>query len=174
MQYINKILITGMPGCGKTTLIRRIAAKIEDPYYGFFTSEIRQRGSRLGFEIETFSGKRGLLAHVKIESPHKVSKYGVDVEAFEIIALPELENALQSGSLLLLDEIGKMELFSQKFKELLLKVFNSKTRLVATIMYRPEPFCDRLKAMPDTKVLVLERNNHEEILKVVSGYLANL
>jgi nucleoside-triphosphatase len=174
MQKINQILITGLPGCGKTTLIREIASKIEEPYYGFFTSEIRQNNTRVGFEIETFSGKKGLLAHVNIKSPYKVSKYGVDLEAFENIALPELEKALQSGSLLLIDEIGKMELFSQKFKELLQEALKSKIKLIATIMLKPEPFCDRLKDMPGAKVIALERNIHEEILETVSGLLANL
>ena len=173
MQKINQILITGLPGCGKTTLINKIAATIEERHYGFFTSEIRQHSERVGFEVETYSGKKGILAHVNIRSPYKVTIYGVDLEAFENIALPELEKALHSGSLLLIDEIGKMELFSQKFKELLQEVFKSKIRMIATIIYRPEPFCDMLKAIPGINTLELHRDNHGEILKIVSGYLAN-
>lgn len=59
------ILITGPPGCGKTTVIMKAAALLQGRRIaGFYTEEIRENHSRLGFRIITFSGTHGVLAHV--------------------------------------------------------------------------------------------------------------
>jgi nucleoside-triphosphatase len=170
MSDINRILITGVPGSGKTTLIRKIAAELAFPFCGFFTGEIQVSGKRQGFEIESFSGVRAVLAHIDIASPYRVGKYGVDVPAFEKIALPEMKSAFEKRRLLIIDEIGKMELYSQKFKELLLEVFNTHIHLLATIMYKSNPFCDKLKKMPGTGFYTIDRGRSDipiEILKIL-------
>jgi nucleoside-triphosphatase len=78
------ILITGQPGIGKTTLIKKLATELADLRpVGFYTEEIRENGVRRGFELESLSGQRGLLSHIDIKSPYRVSKYGVDIKCFE-------------------------------------------------------------------------------------------
>jgi nucleoside-triphosphatase len=170
VEKVKRILITGLPGSGKTTLIKKIAGQINSPIRGFFTSEIRKGKSRVGFEVETFSGKRALMSHINISSPYKVGKYGVDVAGFEKIALPEMEDALRDQSILIIDEIGKMELFSERFKELLTELFTTEMPLIAAIMYKPNPFCDKLKMMPQTKLFTIS-NNHLDILAEVTQNL---
>jgi nucleoside-triphosphatase len=96
-----------------------------------------------------------------------VSKYGVDVKAFERIALPEIEEAISGKNLLIIDEIGKMELFSQQFRDLILVAFESKIPIVATILYKPHPFCDRLKNMEYVKIMQLRRDNFENSLQEI-------
>ena len=171
MPNHNRILITGAPGSGKTTLIKKIAGNIKRPYFGFFTSEIRQHGNRVGFDVESFSGQKGLLANVNINSSYKVSKYGVDIEAFENISVYQMRQALDTDSLLIIDEIGKMELFSEKFKALLREAFMSDIRLIATIMHKPQPFCDGLKKSPGTQLFILGRDNQGEILNSVFQFI---
>jgi len=166
-----KILITGPPGCGKTTLIKRIADNVSYPVKGFFTAEIRKGGTRVGFEVESFAGDKAVLSHVDIRSRNRVGKYGVDVEAFEKIALPEIKNAIASKNLLIIDEIGKMELYSVKFKELITTAFKAEIPIIATILYKPHPFCDRLKSMADVEIARLRRDNIESSLKEISEKL---
>ena len=142
----HRILLTGLPGCGKTTLIKKVAAKIGTPVYGFYTQEIKTAGRRAGFAIQTFSTppKKGVLSHIDIDSKIRVGKYGVDVDSFEKLAIPDLEAGLDQQSLIIIDEIGKMELFSKRFKDLLIQILESEQSFLATIMYKPHPFCDRL------------------------------
>jgi nucleoside-triphosphatase len=166
MPKIRRILITGMPGSGKTTLIKKVAAELTIPFNGFFTSEIRVRGNRQGFGIESFSGERAVMAHIDIASPYKVSKYGVDVAAFEKIALAEVESAIENKRLLIIDEIGKMELFSENFRRLLSEAFNSDIKLIATIMYQSNPFCDKLKKMAGTRIYTIGRGK-DDILPAI-------
>jgi nucleoside-triphosphatase len=104
------ILLTGRPGIGKTTVIRRLADLLASPALaGFYTDEIRLAGQRQGFRVTAFSGVSEVMAHTQIRSPHRVGRYGVDVDAFERIVLPELTRPADA---LLIDEIGRMECFS--------------------------------------------------------------
>jgi nucleoside-triphosphatase len=108
-----RLLIEARPGAGKTTAISRLAGLLDDHgvgLSGFLTREMRSGGRRVGFEIETFAGERGVLAHVDLPGPPRVGRYGVDLKEFERRALPALEN---SASVILMDELGKMELASR-------------------------------------------------------------
>jgi len=171
----HKILLTGLPGCGKTTLIKTVVELLKQPVNGFFTNEIKQHGRRVGFEVKSFSQpvRQGVLAHIDIRSKYRVGQYGVDIETFESIVLPEIQLGLQVKNLLVIDEIGKMELFSSRFKDMLLTIFDSPTPLLATISYKPQPFCDRLKSYSDVDLIVVDKSNRENLAeKIVSNLSA--
>lgn len=170
----SKILITGLPGCGKTTLIKKVAKDISDPVHGFFTEEILASGRRAGFAIRTFSQppREGILSHVDRRSQYRVGKYGVDIESFENIVLPEISLGIQQKSLIILDEIGKMELFSTRFKNVLISLFKADIRVVATIMLKPQSFCDRLKQLPDIELLEINPGNRNHCAELILSMLA--
>ncbi len=163
----HKILLTGLPGCGKTTLIRKVVDRLDVPVYGFFTNEIREAGQRVGFEIETFSepSKKEILSHIDIKSKYRVSKYGVNIDAFERLALPELETGIRQNNLIVIDEIGKMELYSAKSKDILIELFNSQINLLATILFKPHPLCDRLKRYAGVEVINVNKNNRGRLVE---------
>jgi len=170
---IKNIFVSGKPGCGKTTLIKEIVKELNLKAKGFFTQEIREKGERIGFEIVTLSGKRGILAHKDFESKFKVSKYGVNLKDLEEIGVKEIEEGLKEDCLIVIDEIGKMELFSEKFKEVVLKALASKNKVLGTIMLKENSFCDKIKKREDTKVFYLTRENFQEIKKEVQKLLKN-
>lgn len=161
-----KYLITGKPKMGKTTAIMKVAEELKNRVAGFYTAEIKQGKQRLGFEIVSLtSGQRALLAHVDVKSSKQVGKYGVCPENLNPF-IEEIEEVLkaQEPKIILIDEIGKMELFSQRFREVVLNAVDSIHHpLVATIMERSEPFCDALKTRPEINLLELNYENRDII-----------
>lgn len=169
---VKNILITGLPGCGKTTLIKEISSSINIEKVGFYTEEIKEKGKRIGFKILTFTGREGILAHINFNSPFRVSKYYVSIENLENIGIAEIEKGLLlKNCLIIIDEIGKMELFSEKFKKIVISAFESPNKVLATIMLRPETFCDKIKKRKDTVLFIIERKNYNEIKEKVKAIL---
>jgi nucleoside-triphosphatase len=165
------ILLTGSPGVGKTTLVRNVASELASYRpVGFYTVEIRERGRRVGFELSSLDGRRGLLSHVDVHGPHRVGKYGVDVGGFERF----LDTIPWSGpdrGLLVIDEIGKMECFSGKFRALVRRILDSDTRLLATVARRGGGLIAEVKRRPDVELLELTARNRELLAgEVVSRF----
>ncbi len=132
----NKILITGLPKSGKSTILEKLISNIKNKK-GFLTREIRKNKERIGFKIVASSGKEGILASADFNTPYKVSKYCVDLKSFESI-LDELFE-FNENDILYIDEIGQMELFSNKFKELVELYLNSKNLFIGTLS---KVYCD--------------------------------
>ncbi|NHI89931.1 MAG: NTPase [Candidatus Thorarchaeota archaeon] len=168
---MKNILLTGKPGVGKTTAIRRIVDELKaNTTAGFWSTEIRENGRRVGFGIETLSGKTGVLAHVNIQRGPRVSKYRVNVEAINSIVVPELKAARESGKAIIIDEIATMELFSQQFLDEVNRCLNTK-RVVGTIQYRRSHLLDEIKSRNDVEILELTLHNRDRIPTYVLGLL---
>ena len=160
-----RLLIEARPGAGKTTAIGRLAELLRGggvPLTGFLTREIRERGRRVGFSIETFDGSRGMLAHVDIDGPPRVGRYGVDLEEFERVALPALEPPGGEG-IVLIDELGKMELASEPFRKAVLELFDGRAPLVATVQTARHRFTDELKRRPEVSTIRLTAANRDRL-----------
>jgi len=164
-------LLSGAPGVGKTTLIKQAIAMVKGKAGGFYTQEIRSQGVRQGFEIVTLDGSRAILAHVGIRSPYRVSKYGVDTENLDKVGVVALRRAIQECDIVVIDEIGKMELFSLAFREAVLEALNSRKKLLGTIMLPSHPWANQIKQDPRVKVLLVSRTNHQQVLEEVVGWL---
>ncbi|MCU0632906.1 MAG: nucleoside-triphosphatase [Methanolinea sp.] len=159
------ILITGVPGCGKTTLIMELARRLA-PYRpaGFFTREFREKGERFGFELVSLGGQTGILADARMRSGCRVGKYGVDIPAFESF----LGEILFFGApLVIIDEIGKMECFSPLFRTLIPDLLDSPSVVLATIALRGTPFIESFKSRRDVEICLLDRQNRVHIADLV-------
>ena len=155
------ILITGMPGSGKTTLFKRF---VEELRYlkpvGFYTAEIRKHGKRRGFRLNSLDGRTGILAHVDFQTGYRVGKYGVDVAGFEAFIEP-LTDRVTKGGLVMIDEIGKMECFADGFRKIIKDIINSDTPLIATIAQKGGGFIAELKNQPHVQLFKLTRENQD-------------
>jgi nucleoside-triphosphatase len=164
-------LLTGRPGTGKTSLIKQAIAELKGKAGGFYTEEIRSQGVRQGFRLVTLDGQTAVLAHINFHSSHRVSKYGVDVESLDKIGVAAINQAIQQCDLVVIDEIGKMELFSVKFREAVLRLLQSEKKLLGTIMLSPNPYADAIKRQPQVNLITVTKVNHDQVLKELRDWL---
>jgi nucleoside-triphosphatase len=165
-----KVLLTGRPGCGKTTLIKRVVNELALPAGGFYTEEIRQRGQRVGFKIITLDGEDAVLAHVNFNTKQRVGKYGLDLDALEI-GIETIRAAMHVRQLVVIDEIGPMELRSQAFRDVVKEAFDrpEAPAVLATITARPFPFTNAIKQRPDVTLIEVRSNNREQLVSELSN-----
>lgn len=157
------ILLTGKPGVGKTTVIKKIVPLLGVDAGGFYTEEIRVMDRRMGFRIVTLDGKDGILAHVDCNSNYKVGKYRVDLDSFESVAIPTLEKAIKDKAIIVIDEIGKMELFSMKFKELVSNILDGEKSLLSVIKENGDVFTENIKKRVDVTMITVNYENREHL-----------
>jgi nucleoside-triphosphatase len=174
MDSRKNILITGFPGVGKTTLIRKISDALKHLHpVGFYTAEIREGGIRKGFELISLDGRKRLLSHIDIESPYRVSKYGVDVKGFEDF-LDSILFSDPATRLIIIDEIGKMECFSYKFTELLQELLDSEQIVIATIALKGRGIIAEVKKRPDIQLFEITQMNRETLLSNILQAVHNV
>jgi len=166
-----KTLITGKPGVGKTTLIQKIIKRMRSVNMaGFYTAEIRSKGSRLGFELQGLNGGCRTLAHVEIDSQYRVGRYGVDIDGFEeFLTTVDLLNP--HLELIVIDEIGKMELFSNRFRTLVCDALNSDKQVLAGIPIKGNEFIQEIKQRVDIRLFEVTRDNRDQLPHaIVEGF----
>ena len=163
---MHKILLLGKPKIGKTSLIKKIISGLKKTTCGgFYTSEIKEKGKRVGFKVISTNAEEGVLAHMYYHSNYHVSKYFVNVSEFERVALTAIENAEKEKDLIAIDEIGKMELFSHKFVNKIEEIFNkSNKKILATIPVSKIPLIEKLKKLPDTEVIEITEENRDRLV----------
>ncbi len=136
--------------------MRRVAAAIQDrvAISGFFTEEIRVDGSRQGFRGVTFDSRMFPLADRKFGGPLRVGGYGVDLSGLETIGLAALEPP-RGTRLVIVDEIGKMELLSERFRRRIDFLLDSDVPLLGTIALHGVGVVKRLRHDPRITLLRL-------------------
>ena len=164
-------LLTGRPGTGKTSIIKQAVAGMKGRAGGFYTEEIRSQGVREGFRLVTLDGHSAILAHIDIHSQYRVSKYGVDLDGLDRIGVSALYQAAEECDLVIVDEIGKMELFSANFREAVLHIIDSGKKVLGTIMLSPNPWADAIKRQPQVSLVSVTRANYQQVLEELRHWL---
>jgi len=178
MNVKKHVLLTGIPGVGKTTLVKIVCKSLKEnrhkTIHGFYTEEVRESTARIGFDVVTFNGdrtqlarKRDLVSMDMIKRNPSVGQYIVDIGGFEKYALSALPTNLEfnhsNESIAVIDEIGKMELFSNKFKSIVSKLFNqSDCTILATVPVNKNiKFVEDLKSRDDVIIFEVTKENRD-------------
>jgi len=173
MMTKRNILVTGPPGCGKSTLIEKVINRMEKPVNGFFTREIKESGRRVGFSINTVDGREGILAHQNIRSQLRVGKYGVNIEDIDSIAVSAMIPAHRE-QVIVIDEIGKMECFSDLFKKTLIQVLDSPNCVIGSIALKGGPFIQGIKNRDDVTVSSVTPETRDSLVEEILGSISKL
>ena len=161
-QASTNLLLTGPPGCGKTTVICRVIELVRDRRLaGFYTQEICRKGQRVGFEAVGLHGQSATLAHVDFHRAERVGRYSVDIGGFEAIVQQELGQADEVVDLFVIDEIGRMECLSQGFVEAVTRTLDSPVPLLATIAAKGGGFIVQVKARSDVEIVAVTAENRD-------------
>lgn len=160
MDDIPKIGITGMPSVGKTETLLKIIKSLEDHGYivqGMITEPIIQKKHRVGFYVTNWRTKeREVFAHIEYEQKEKVGKYGVDTGALDRIGVPAIEEAIidEEVNIIAIDEIGKMEMLSEKFCEMVIEALDSDKPIMVTLHKKSRtPLLQDVRRRDDIRIL---------------------
>lgn len=175
----HNLLLTGRPGIGKTTVIRRVLERLPPLRLGgFTTAEIRGPRGRLGFRATALGGPEIVLAHVEQAGPWRVGNYGVDVAAFERVVLPFLDPGQEEVELFVVDEIGKMECFSALFRRRVWQLLDDPRPLLGSVALRGPAFIEEVRRRPDVELVEVTPANRavlpEEVAVRVQDWLRSV
>ncbi|MBI3550831.1 MAG: hypothetical protein HY078_17485 [Elusimicrobia bacterium] len=165
------LIVSGTPGVGKTSLLKECLSPYRDVAGGFYTEQILEGGKRMGFRVVSLSGESKVLASKAMASSVRLNKYGIDLAALDGLAVPAIEAAGAGGRIVVIDEIGAMEAFSERFRTAALACLQGAPRVLATIRHGAHDFSDAVKRLDDTRLLELDRSNYHAVKKEVDAWL---
>ena len=165
------LILTGTPGVGKTTIIKAAIKPLDDQAGGFYTEEILGPGGRKGFKLITLDGQWGVMAHIDFKSNSNVGRYGVEVHVVDRLGAGSILSAIETKPIVVIDEIGKMELFSSPFQAAVLKAVGSSKIVLATAMVDQHPWVMALKAFPGVTVWEVTKKNRGALAKEVMKWI---
>ena len=168
MTMSRVLILTGAPGVGKTTVLAKTVDALKAKGVsvgGMISREVREGNVRVGFEIlDLTSGKRGWLAQVKGQSGPQVGKYHVNLNDLDNVGTAAITQAFEKCSAIAIDEIGPMELFSQKFKQAVAQALESK-KLVLVVVHgkAKDPLVTQVKRRVDAEIFNVTFSNREKL-----------
>lgn len=169
------LLIASSPGIGKTQLIRSVAEDLGDLRIGgFYKDEIKVGSLRRGYKLVSFDAKHEIiLAHISMDSPVMSGKYGVDVPLLEsFVEAIQQDLASEKYDIIIIDEVGKFEIHSEKFLAFIEAMSESPASVVITVARKSLNTLTDIRTHPRTQLLELTRSNRstmkEKVLRVLT------
>ena len=160
MDDIPKIGITGMPNVGKTQTLVKVMEFLQDSGYkveGMVTEPLLEKEKRVGFYIRDWqTDEKEVFAHVDFDSKDKVGEYGVDLSILEKIGVPAIEKAITDDDIhiIIIDEIGKMEMLSERFCEVVIEALDSDKPIMVTLHKKSRtPLLQDVRRRDDIRIL---------------------
>ncbi|RLF10003.1 MAG: hypothetical protein DRJ62_05780 [Thermoprotei archaeon] len=172
----SKVMVTGRPGVGKTTVVLRVVEQLKEmglSVGGIITLEVRSRGVRVGFKmVDLATGREATLASVCSAPGPRVGKYLVHVDNLNSLAVSSIEHAIDECHVVVIDELGPMEFKSQMFVEAAVKALSSQKPLLATLHYKlKHPLLDEIRRRRDVEILEVTEANRDRLPSLIVAKL---
>ena len=172
------LFLTGCPGVGKTTVLLQIVEALKTKgcsVGGMISREVRSCGERVGFEILDLSSDRhGWLAHVNQKTGPKIGKYRVNMEDLESIGVNAVEQAVRSMDVVVIDEVGPMELFSKTFQTAVWATVESDKPVVGVVHWKARnELVDKATVREDAEVFTVTVENRTKLSDVIVERVIN-
>jgi len=166
------IFVTGQPGVGKTSVLLRSVNGLKNRGYeigGMISRDVREGGVRVGFEIMDFStGQRGWLAHINQPTGPKISKYRVNLTDLDAIGVSSILDAVRNADVIIVDEIGPMELFSSAFRDAVVEAVESNKPVLGTIHFGlRNPLVNSIRKREDAEIFEVTYENRETLHNLI-------
>jgi nucleoside-triphosphatase len=169
---MNNLLLTGPPGCGKTSVLEQVVEQLGDlRLAGFLNLELREHGQRVGFEAIGLGGRRAILAHVRFRTLVSVGRYGVEPDRLVPLIDEELVRASGTVDAYLIEEVGKMECHCPQFIEAVRGLLEGLVPLVASIALRGGGFIAEVKNRPDVQALEVSHGNRQALPEQIATWV---
>ncbi|MBP7689817.1 MAG: AAA family ATPase [Thermoflexales bacterium] len=159
------LILSGTPGIGKTTLIKAVIKELGDQAGGFFSEEILGPGGRKGYKLVTLDGQWGIMAHADFKSKSNFGRFGVETHIIDKLGAGAINAALTDKPIVVIDEIGKITMFSSQFQSAAVKAVGSPKVVLATAMSDNHPWLMALKAFPGVTVWEVTKKNRSALVK---------
>lgn len=162
------LFLTAKPRTGKSTAIKKIVSEIgKDKCVGFITEEIKEEGKRVGFKIITMDGREGVLASITTISDVRLSRYGIDIKTFEDLCISTISNIEDSNKIIIIDEVGPIQMFSERFKKALIEALGNSNDIIGTVFFDQHPWIDGFKEIEGVKLINVTVENRDEIPNMI-------
>jgi nucleoside-triphosphatase len=160
MDDIPKIGITGMPKVGKTQTLIKVIEFLEGNGYtaqGMVTEPLLENNERIGFWVKDWqTGEKEIFAHKDFEYNDRVGNYSIDIDALERVGIPAVEKAIKDDNInvIIIDEIGKMEMLSERFCEIVIEALDSDKPIMLTLHKKSRtPLLQDVRRRDDIRIL---------------------
>jgi nucleoside-triphosphatase len=171
---MKNILITGQPGAGKTTIIKRLCVIFKEfNPAGFITSEIIEDENKVGFEVVNLFGDSRVIAHTKIKGKVSIGKYKVDIRAFDDFLEKTFSKEKKTG-LYVIDEIGKIECASKKFTRLVPELMDASKPVIAALADKGVGLISEIKKREDIALFEITEQNRDLRIKELTMVIRDL
>ena len=165
------LILKGRPGIGKTTLIKAAIQQLADRAGGFYTEEILGPGGRKGFRLITLTNRSVVMAHVDLDTRVRIGRFGVNLAAIDEVGVTALRDAIEQKPIVIIDEIGKLELASPQFQNLVIKAIGSSKLVLATAMKDNHPWLAALQSLPLVTVWEVTLKNRTPLIAQVLEWI---
>lgn len=167
-----KYFLSGVPRVGKTTALKKIIAEIgSEKFSGFYSEEVVVNYQRTGFKVISLDGTESIFASIYSNSLTRVGRYGIDIKKFENIAIHSINKSLNQNKIIVIDEIGPMQISSNKFLYTIENLLESSHTVLGTIYFDSHPVIDKIKQKKDINTFHLNKHNNKDIIRRIQTEL---